>query len=93
MFRIGSRYDAEQLIFVDESSFDCHTAYRPYGWAKKGQGAYRTICLLLKFIRYSILPAISICGILWCHIIEGPFNTVQFQVFINGLLGHLQTEG
>ncbi|KIK27507.1 hypothetical protein PISMIDRAFT_93144, partial [Pisolithus microcarpus 441] len=37
-----------------------------------------------------ILPAISIRGILWCHIIEGPFNTVQFRVFIDSLLDHMQ---
>lgn len=74
MFRIGSRYDAEQLIFVDESAFDRCTAYRPYGWAKKGQRAYR-MSFYVRGKRYSILPAISIRGILWCHIIEGAFNT------------------
>lgn len=89
MFRIGSRYNAEQLIFVDESAFDRRTAYRQYGWAKKGQRAYRT-SFYVRGKRYSILPAISIRGILWCHIIEGPFNTVQFRVFIDSLLDHMQ---
>lgn len=37
-------------------------------------------------IRYSILPALSLDGILHVNIIEGSFTTVKFYSFIEGLL-------
>ena len=38
---IASKYIAEQLVFVDESSFDRRTTYRRQGWALQGQRAIR----------------------------------------------------
>lgn len=40
--------------------------------------------------RYSILPAISINGMLDCMIVEGSFNGERFYSFIEGLLDHMQ---
>ncbi|KAL4064867.1 hypothetical protein V8B97DRAFT_1919924 [Scleroderma yunnanense] len=64
---------------------DATESYRQYGWAVKGQRAHR-MSFYVWGKRYSILPMISIHGMLWCHIIDGLFNAVQFQVFVEGLL-------
>ena len=37
---------------------------------------------------YSILPALSLDGILHCVIIEGAFTSVTFNDFIRGLAGN-----
>jgi hypothetical protein len=44
---MGLNYTAEQLVFVDESSFDRRTRYRGYGWALKGQRALRK-CFFMR---------------------------------------------
>ena len=51
MFKIGSNYEAEQLVFVDESAFDRCTAYRSYGWALRGERVQRT-CFYVCRKRY-----------------------------------------
>lgn len=38
--RIGT-YDANQLVFVDESAVDRRTTYRGYAWALRGRKATR----------------------------------------------------
>ena len=40
MNRIG-KYDAEQLVFVDESSVDRRTTYRGRAWSFRGSNAQR----------------------------------------------------
>ncbi len=40
--------------------------------------------------RYSILPAITLDGIIECMIVEGSFNTELFTQFIEDLLGSMQ---
>lgn len=47
------------------------------------EGAYLTLP------SYSILPAISLNGMLYCEIVEGAFNTELFTKFIEGLLEHM----
>jgi hypothetical protein len=36
-----SRYEAHQLVFVDESSIDRRTTYRGHAWAIRGRAAQR----------------------------------------------------
>jgi len=95
-------YTPEQLVFVNETSCDRRTANQGYGWAKEGERASRTsFCVrgkryAPKFIisgtsykpifSYSLLPALSLDGILCLDIIEGSFNAVRFSQFIDGLL-------
>ena len=40
--------------------------------------------------RYSVLPALSLNGILYASIVEGSFNTALFKDFIKGLLNQMQ---
>jgi DDE superfamily endonuclease len=45
----------------------------------------------LYFIRYSVLPAISLDkGILHCEIVEGSFRADTFALFIQNLLDHAE---
>jgi hypothetical protein len=39
--------------------------------------------------RYSILPALSLDGILTVDIVEGSFNKIRFARFIDGLLDQM----
>jgi hypothetical protein len=39
--RVGLQYQAEQLVFVDESACDRRTTYRGRAWAIRGQRAVR----------------------------------------------------
>ena len=38
---IGTHYEVEQLVFVDESAFDRHASHHPYAWAPIGTHARR----------------------------------------------------
>ena len=44
------------------------------------------IDLLELHCRYSVLPALSLDGILALNIIEGAFNGEKFKAFVSGLL-------
>jgi len=95
-------YTPEQLVFVDETSCDRRTTNRGYGWAKEGERASRrSFCVRGKryvpwavihgvsynpTLSYSLLPALSLDGILCLDIIEGSFNAARFAQFIDGLL-------
>lgn len=48
------------------------------------------VCKLISFDRYSILPAITLDGIIECNIVEGSFNTELFTTFIRGVLARMQ---
>jgi hypothetical protein len=104
VYKIGLYYTADQLVFVDESSFDRRTTYRGKAWAIQGQRAIRKaffvrgkrcafsyfeLLLLTFWNRYSILPAISLDGMLSVSIVEGSFNKFSFADFIEGVLDQM----
>ncbi len=47
-------------------------------------------CLMIRYARYSMLPAMSLDGILHVDIVEGSFNTARFAVFIRDLLDQMK---
>jgi hypothetical protein len=71
-FQIGAE-SPERLVFIDESHIDCHTTYRLFGWAYKGECArvsarfvhgpgYVVITSWFMThiaIRFSLIPALS----------------------------------
>jgi hypothetical protein len=96
------------LVFVDESACDRRTTYRNRGWAMRGDRAVRKaffvrgqrcVAQLLHKLhsdcanRYSILPALSLNGILYVDIVEGSFTAELFQEFIRGLLPQMGNRG
>lgn len=87
--RIG-KYQAEQLVFVDESSVDRRTTYRGRAWSIRGMKAQRKV-FFVRGRRFSVLPALSLQdGILHCDVVEGSFCTETFAQFIEGLLARMQ---
>ncbi|TFY50736.1 hypothetical protein EVG20_g11358 [Dentipellis fragilis] len=70
-------------------SFDRRTALRGKAWALCGQRALRK-CFFVRGRQYSLLPALSLDGVIWAKIVEGSFTTVRFLEFIEGLLDCMQ---
>jgi hypothetical protein len=93
-------YNAERLIFINESATDRQTTYRNVAWALKGQRAMRKSVFIrgTRYVlhnalisssnccRYSILPALSLDGIIYCDIVNRSFNMEWFKAFIQGLI-------
>ena len=85
----------EQLVFIDESSCDRRTSYHGWAWAIIGQRALWKAFFVrgkrdwfhLQFS--SVLPAMSLDGILYVRIVKGSFNYDSFGEFIDGLLDQM----
>lgn len=89
VLRMGSNYQPRQLVFVDESSFDRRTAIRGFAWALRGERIRRS-CFYVRGKRYSILPALSLDGMLHCDIVEGSYNAARFVDFVKALVPKMQ---
>ncbi|KAE8219751.1 hypothetical protein CF319_g6615 [Tilletia indica] len=74
-------FTPEQLIFADESHFNQRTNMRPRGWSRIGERAieYR---ILVRGERYSLLPGLSIDGIVAPWAFRGSVNTVRFHGWV-----------
>lgn len=99
-------YNANELIFIDESSVDKRTAGRRGGWSKRGRRACSSVPFVRgtryvsqsfhsaamsksshsSMFRYSVLPALSLDGILYLQAVQGSFTKALFTDFIRGLL-------
>ncbi|TFY62431.1 hypothetical protein EVG20_g6705 [Dentipellis fragilis] len=86
---IGEQYQPDQLVFVDESHFNRLTLRRSYGWAPIGNRARRRD-FFVRGKRYSILPAISLDGILHLDVFDRPVTGDLFSGFISDLLDQMQ---
>jgi hypothetical protein len=82
---IATHYRPEQLVFADESHFNRLTLRRPYAWALRGQRASKYE-LFHRGNKYSILPALSLDGILHLEVVENAVTGGVFRNFIEGLL-------
>ena len=78
---ITSRFTAEQLVFADESSKDHRTTLRNYGRAMAGERATQVLSLK-RGVRYSILPALSIDGLLTVRVVHGSVDSFGFYDWI-----------
>lgn len=76
-----ANYRPDQLIFLDESAKDERTLTRNYGYAFWGSCAQNKV-VFVRGKRYSILPAMSLDGILALDIIEGSYTKERFRDFI-----------
>src|SRR5579859_305894 len=74
-------YEAEQLIFVDESAADERTSHRKYGWSPVGVRPHEYIPFE-RSKRWSILPAYTSKGFLTWDIQHGSFTQELFEYFI-----------
>ncbi|KAF8800957.1 hypothetical protein BYT27DRAFT_7006896, partial [Phlegmacium glaucopus] len=94
-YQYGTQFTPEQTIFVDESSFDRRTSIRGKAWALSGQRAVRNTFFTLTnnslfLFSYSLLPALSLDGVIFTKIVEGSFTALRFQDFISHLLDYMQ---
>lgn len=96
------REQLDWLVFCDETSIDMRATYRLHGWAKRGKRArlpesyvrgLRCVvsysnCLLLTHIvhSFSVLPALTVDGLLFSQVRTGSFDGDEFLGFLDGLL-------
>ena len=73
---------AEQLVFVDESSFNRQTGWRLYTYRPIGEDA-RYQASRDRGPSYSILPAYTIEGYIACGVKQGYYNRDEFLEFIS----------
>ena len=102
---IGMYFEPRQLVFADESAFDRQAARQNYAWAPMShqarrqdffihgkQYSYSQVLPIFeshKQASYSILPAMSLDGILVVEILDQPFNGTSFLKFVEGLLDQM----
>lgn len=82
---ITTHYRPEQLVFADESHFNRLNLRRPYAWAKRGDRASRHE-FQFRGAKYSILPALSLDGVLHLEVVENAVTGAAFRQFVEGLL-------
>ena len=96
---MGATYQANQLVFVDETGVNHNTSTCRYGWASYGDracchdffvcgtkfiGDALVIFIILIIVqRYSVLPALALEGILHVDIQQGTYMTELFNEFIS----------
>ena len=78
--RLGD-WDANQLIYIDESASNERTGDRKYAWGPVGLPSYSIQCLK-RSKRWSILPAFSVDGYLTWMIHHGSITAQLFCDFI-----------
>ena len=76
-----SEWNAEQLIFIDESAANERTADRKYGWAPVGVTP-REARPFGHSERWSLCPAYTIDGFITWEIVHGSFSAERFEDFI-----------
>lgn len=73
--------DTNMLVFIDEAAKDRRTSTRQHGRSIRGVRC----CVERYFVRgtrYSIIPAITLDGIIAYDIIEGPVDSQRFLKFL-----------
>jgi len=81
IYTIGTEYQAEQLIFLDESAKDERTLSRSYGYSFINQVISHKV-VFLRGVRYTILPALTLDGFIACDIMKGSCSKERFCTFI-----------
>ena len=82
---IATHFRLDQLVFADESHFNRLTLRRPYTWSLRGDHAYHSEFSTWG-TKYSILPALSLDGILHLEVVENAITGNDFHRFVEGLL-------
>ena len=82
---INNHFRPEQLVFADESHFNRLMLRRPYAWSIRGERACRFEFPLCG-TKYSLLPALSLDGIIHLEVVENAITGDDFLQFVCGLL-------
>jgi hypothetical protein len=100
---VGDLYHDWQLVFLNESHCDRRTTQRCGGWAPIGDRARRHDFFIrgIKYVspypplfntdcsRYSVLPAISLDGVLHLDVITRSWTAEEFEQYIETLLDNM----
>lgn len=73
--------DSEMLVFLDEAARNEKTAGRQKGWSLRGTRCIQRRCFV-RGKRYSILPALTLDGIITHDIVEGSVTAERFYTFL-----------
>jgi hypothetical protein len=82
---VMGQHEPRQIVCIDEAGVDDHTNIRRSGWASLGQACVRRTSFL-RGRKYSILPTLSLDGILTLDIFEGSVNRECFIEFLRNSL-------
>jgi hypothetical protein len=85
---IAENYHAGQLVFVDGSACNRNTTKRSMAWAPIGTRARRHD-YFIRGQRYSMLPALSLDGILHLDVVDRSYTSDLFNGFIDGLIDNM----
>ncbi|GBE86874.1 hypothetical protein SCP_1001160 [Sparassis crispa] len=88
LINIGEHYRADQLVFVDKSACNRFTTRRTMAWARIGHRARRHD-RFVRGKRYSVLPALSLDGVLHLDVQDHTYKAEEFNSFIDGLLDNM----
>ena len=77
--------DPNMLMFGDEASKDERTSARRRGWSLRGSRCVQRKCFV-RGQRYSILPILTLDGIIAYDIIEGSVTSDRFLQFLQELV-------
>jgi transposase len=81
-----SQYTAEMVVFCDESGLDKRDGARRTGWAPRGKEAV-VESAFTRGVRWHILPALTVSGVLDLLVYRGHTNTEGFLHWLeNGVL-------
>jgi hypothetical protein len=80
-FKQLAKWDAAQLVFLDESGINSKLGQRDYGYAPKGHRA-RSKVVTRHAPNLSLLPALTVDGYIICNVYEGAVNQNVFAEFI-----------
>ena len=77
--------DPNMLMFGDEAAKDERTCVRKRGWSLRGSRCIQRKCFV-RGRRYSILPILTLDGIITYDIIEGSVTSERFVQFLRELV-------
>lgn len=77
--------DPRMLMFVDESSKDECMQHRPNGWSAIGMRCESSRCFIRRK-RYSIIPVLTLDGIITHDIVQGSVTSARFVQFLEELV-------
>ena len=80
-FKRLNEWQADQLVFVDESAANERTMDRKFGWAPVGASSVE-IRPAKRMQRWSLLPAYTIDGYITWDVRQASFTTATFNEFI-----------
>jgi transposase len=83
--------DPDMLMFGDEASKDERTLARRWGWSLRGTRCIQRKCFV-RGKQFSILPILTLDGIIAYDIIEGSMTTEHFVQFLRELVVRFSLE-